>query len=348
MTEAKLSFFTKENLIELTSLRNGEIKLGERVHLIQNPENWERELAQQESKYVILGIPEDIGVKANFGRTGAATAWDKFIGTFLNIQHNRFNKGYWVTILGHLNFEAEMKEAQQLDPSNKTDRKRLFELVQLIDKEVSHLIAKIVKADKIPIIIGGGHNNAYGNIKGTALAKGKAINAINFDAHTDFRPLEGRHSGNGFSYAFEEGFLKNYFIFGLHENYTSKGIFSAIKLHADRVKYNTYEQINIRKEKSFSNELLNAKKHIDTGFYGIEIDLDSIPLVASSAITPTGFSAERTRQFLHFFAESTHVAYLHICEGAPTLDYPANNHVVGKLIAYLVSDFMKSNSNSDT
>jgi formiminoglutamase len=39
------------------------------------------------------------------------------------------------------------------------------------------------------------------------------VNAINFDAHSDFRILEGRHSGNGFSYAYEEGFLKKYFIF---------------------------------------------------------------------------------------------------------------------------------------
>jgi arginase family enzyme len=40
----------------------------------------------------------------------------------------------------------------------------------------------------------------------------KTINAINFDAHSDFRILEGRHSGNGFSYAYEEGFLKKYFV----------------------------------------------------------------------------------------------------------------------------------------
>jgi formiminoglutamase len=38
------------------------------------------------------------------------------------------------------------------------------------------------------------------------------VNAINFDAHSDFRILEGRHSGNGFSYAYEEAFLKKYFI----------------------------------------------------------------------------------------------------------------------------------------
>ena len=48
--------------------------------------------------------------------------------------------------------------------------KKLSELVDKIDKEVSHIIANIVKAGKIPIVIGGGHNNAYGNIKGNRLS----------------------------------------------------------------------------------------------------------------------------------------------------------------------------------
>ena len=135
---------------------------------------------------------------------------------------------------------------------------KLSQLVEKIDKEVSHIIFNIVKAGKIPIVIGGGHNNAYGNIKGTALAKGKPINAINFDAHSDFRILEGRHSGNGFSYAFEEGFLKKYFIFGLHENYTSKSVLDIIKKIEDRVRYNTYDSIKIRKEKDFNQELITC------------------------------------------------------------------------------------------
>ena len=92
-----------------------------------------------------------------------------------------------------------MEEAKNLDFNATNDRKRLSELVNQIDKEVVHTITSIVKTGKIPIIIGGGHNNAYGNIKGTALAKGKPINAVNLDAHSDFRILEGRHSGNGFS-----------------------------------------------------------------------------------------------------------------------------------------------------
>lgn len=344
MEHNRLQLFTKADLNQLTNYRSGEIKFGERVHILEPRIDWHTDLAASEAPFVLIGLPEDVGVKANFGRPGAATAWESFLKSFLNVQHNRFCKGSWITILGHLNFEHEMNKAATLDPSNREDKKKLYDLVADIDKEVTHIISKIVRAGKIPIIIGGGHNNAYGNIKGTALAKGKHINAINFDAHTDFRPLEGRHSGNGFSYAFEEGFLKNYFVFGLHESYTSKTVFSDMKANNLRVQYNTYEQIKIRKEKSFDTELIAARKHIDSTFFGIEIDLDSIPNIASSAITPSGFQVEDLRQFIHFFGQSKNAAYLHICEGAPTLDFPVNNHVVGKLIAYLVTDFMKANT----
>lgn len=341
---AKLKLFTKSDIAEQTNFRSGEIKFGERIQLLEKSEDWAKELEAQDSKYAILGLPEDIGVRANLGRPGTATAWKNFIQTFLNIQHNRYCKGHTMTLIGALDFETEMQEANQLDATNKEDRKKLFDLVSRIDKEVSHTISLIIKAKKIPIIIGGGHNNAYGNIKGLALAKGKSVNAINFDAHTDFRPLEGRHSGNGFSYALEEGFLKNYFIFGLHENYTSKGIFSTIKELDGQVKYNTYEQIKIRREKSFETELFSAEKHIDGSWFGIEIDLDAVPNIASSAITPTGFSAEDLRQFIFFFGKSKYASYIHFCEGAPSLDSEKNPNLVGKLLAYLVTDFVKANS----
>jgi formiminoglutamase len=33
-------------------------------------------LQNSEAKYVIIGIPEDIGIRANFWRPGAASAWE--------------------------------------------------------------------------------------------------------------------------------------------------------------------------------------------------------------------------------------------------------------------------------
>lgn len=334
--------FTETDLSKYTSHRSGEIKFGERILTIPKEEKTFEYLKSAEADFVLLGVPEDLGVRANFGRPGADTAWEAAIKAIVNLQHNKFCKGNRLLILGHIDVSGIMKEAEALDVTVKEDRKQLSHLVEKVDKEVSHIVAKIISAGKTPIIIGGGHNNAYGNIKGAALANGKPVNAINFDAHTDFRQLEGRHSGNGFSYAMEEGFLKKYFIFGLHENYASKGVMENIKKLSERIRYNTYEQIAIRKERSFSDEMAHALGYIEDENFGIEIDLDSLPNVASSAMTPSGFSIEKVRQFIHYFGKNKNATYLHLCEGAPALDNDKNSHLTGKLIAYLVTDFIKA------
>lgn len=335
--------FTSSDLAKITNHRSGEIKFGEKILTVPKNEDAVTFITQSEVKYVLFGIPEDIGVRANFGRPGTHSAWESTLKSIANIQHNKFCKGNRILILGQLDVTTEMAKAEKFDYQLPEDRLQLSKLVEQLDKEVTHIIFTIVKAGKIPIIIGGGHNNAYGNIKGTALAKGKAINAVNFDAHSDFRILEGRHSGNGFSYAYEEGFLKKYFIFGLHESYTSKSVLDLIKKTDHRVKYNTYDSIKITKEKSFEQEMINALNHVKTDFFGLEIDLDALPNVASSAMTMSGFSVEEVRYFIHYFGKSQNAAYLHICEGAPDLADQKNSHLIGKLIAYLVTDFIKAN-----
>lgn len=334
--------FTMTDLAKVTNHRSGEVKFGEKMLTIPKGENCMTFLKNCEAKYVLLGIPEDVGIRANFGRPGAASAWQSAISSIANIQHNRFCKGSQIVVLGKIDISKEMEEAKDLDFHQTADRKLLSSLVERIDKEVVHVITSIIKCGKTPIIIGGGHNNAYGNIKGTALGLGKPINAVNFDAHSDFRILEGRHSGNGFSYAYEEGFLKKYFIFGLHENYTSKNVLDILKKMEDRVNFNTYDEIKVRQQKNFQQELNTAYDFIKNDAYGIEIDLDALPNIASSAMTMSGFSIEELRQFVYFFGKNKNAAYLHICEGAPDLGEEKNNHLIGKLIGYLVTDFIKA------
>ncbi len=338
----KLIPFSIHDLAKVTNHRSGEVKFGEKMVTLPKGENCIDFLNNCEAKYVLFGIPEDVGIRANFGRPGAASAWESAIRSIANIQHNRFCKGSQIIVLGKLDITQEMEQAKDLDFLKTEDRKLLSELVQKIDKEVVHFISCILKCGKIPIIIGGGHNNAYGNIKGTALALGKPINAVNFDAHSDFRILEGRHSGNGFSYAYEEGFLKKYFIFGLHENNTSKNVLDNLKKIEDRVSFNTYDEIKVRQQKNFQQELNTAFDFIKNDPYGIEIDLDALPNIASSAMTMSGFSIEELRQFVSFFGKNRNATYIHICEGAPELGEEKNNHLIGKLIGYLVTDFIKS------
>ena len=338
----QLNRISADDLSQLIDLRKGETKFGERIQTVPEGESITEFLKKSDARFVLFGIPEDIGVKANFGRTGTASAWENVLKSLVNIQHNRFCKGYDVIVLGSINTEVFQEKAQQLNPKNKTDLEELYNLVGQIDKDVSHLVSVIVKSGKIPIAVGGGHNNSYGLIKGTALAKAKAINSINFDAHTDFRALEGRHSGNGFSYTYEEGFLDRYFIFGLHENYTSKSVFQRIKETKSRVTYNTYEQMQIRGERDFRSELKSALEFVENNDFGIEIDLDAVMNFPSSAISLGGFSVEQLRQFLNYFGQSPKASYLHICEAAPNFSDDKNPNLVGKLISYLITDFIKA------
>lgn len=208
----KLILLEKLEVNNLLNTRDGEIKFGEQIKLLSNVSNIYDAIKSLDVDYVIFGLPEDVGVFANQGNTGTYNAWNATIKVLLNIQSNPFTAANRVLILGHLDFTEELEQLSKLKQNDKKHIQSARKLVTEIDKHVTDLVCTIISAGKTPIAIGGGHNNAYGIIKGTSLGLKKPINAINFDAHTDFRNLEGRHSGNGFSYAYNEGFLKKYFI----------------------------------------------------------------------------------------------------------------------------------------
>jgi len=238
--------------------------------------------------------------------------------------------------LGEIDCETQMQQAATISKDENHYLEELGELVTQIDHKVSEVVKKIVEAGKFPILIGGGHNNSYGNLKGTSEALQKPINCINFDAHTDFRALEHRHSGNGFSYAFEEDFLDKYFIFGLHRNYTSEAVFNSIEKNSERVKFNLFEDISVEQIQSFSEALKEAENFCCNENFGIELDMDAIEMMGSSAISPSGFTLSEARKFVSYFSKHQNARYLHICEGSPSGGVFPNQ--VGKAIAYLVSD----------
>ncbi len=323
---------------ELINKRSKEIKFGEQISLLSNHNSIYDQLLKLDVTYVIFGIKEDIGVWANLGTAGTSKAWDFAIKVLLNTQSNDYNLAKEVLILGHLEFPEFQEQLKSMSKEKKKDLKKARRFVETIDAEVSYLISQIVSAGKIPIVIGGGHNNAYGIIKGTALALKKRINAINLDAHHDFRAEEGRHSGNGFSYAFAEGFLKRYFILGLHENYTSEKIFKTLN-KLKEIDYTTFESMAIKTHLNLMREMETALEHLGSQPFGIEIDCDAIENIPSSAMTPSGFSVNEARQFVHYFGSQPQAKYLHICEAAPTNE---TENQVGKLISYLITDFMRA------
>ena len=222
--------------------------------------------------------------------------------------------------------------------------------VNIIDEEVENMMKTIAACKKIPVIIGGGHNNAYPIIKGVSKGMYKAdmlslaqINCINLDAHSDYRTMEGRHSGNAFRYAEADGFLGKYCIIGLHENYTPQNVLSDI--HANPfIQYTTYEDIFIHEKKNFIQAIAHATGFTEDTYTGIELDVDCIQNTLCSAHSPAGITSLQARQYINFTATDAKVAYLHIAEGATQLSDGTKNELTGKLISYLVSDFIKANA----
>ncbi|MGM9476594.1 formimidoylglutamase [Pedobacter sp. GSP4] len=320
-----LKIYSQHDINRLIIPRDGETKLGERVNVYESTEPVSvKGLAASRSKFVFLGIPEDIGVRANAGIAGAASAWRTSLVTFLNTQSNRFLTGEEILVLGH--FEINEPEESTL--------KGLRAKVAEIDDLVYPVIEKIVAAGKIPVVIGGGHNNAYPMIKGTSLAYQKPIEVLNVDAHADLRELEGRHSGNGFSYALKENYLDAYNMYGLHQNYNNEAILSQI------------EQ-NPKLKAIFFDDILTGADFEDLvdgikSTAGLEIDLDCIQNVLSSAETPSGFTVNDIRKLILTSAKK--FSYLHISEGATRMLDGRVNRLTAKLIAYLVSDFVKAHA----
>ena len=97
-------FYTKEDILSVTRIRRFETKLGERLQNIRSGEHSQDAIHQSTARYIIVGIPEDIGIKANYGIGGADTAWLPFLHNFLNIQSNDFMPGENILLLGHFDF----------------------------------------------------------------------------------------------------------------------------------------------------------------------------------------------------------------------------------------------------
>ncbi|MBS1782165.1 MAG: arginase family protein [Bacteroidetes bacterium] len=329
-----IEVLTEESLSQLISVRKGETKFGEGVQLLPK-DNWIDALSKCNAKFVLLGIPEDIGVRANHGIGGTHTMWLPALKTILNVQQSEDLRGEDIVVLGAFDFSELMEQSKGLSAND------LRELVAQIDDLVYPVIEQIFRAKKIPIVIGGGHNNSFPLLKALSRFSNSPVNCINLDAHSDYRKMEGRHSGNGFRYARVFGFLKRYALVCLHRNYNASQIVSEISAD-ENIVHSFYEDIFISQVKPFSQMVQEAVEFTKGSVTGIELDVDSIVGALASATTPCGISSVEARQFLTYVGTLAEIGYLHIAEGATELADGRKSIENAKLIAYLVTDFIRS------
>jgi formiminoglutamase len=138
---------------------------------------------------VLLGFPQDEGIRRNHGRPGAAKAPQ-------DIRHCLYRLSPW-----DAEYNIDLTDHAPLDMGNV----RLGDTLEASQQALAIAIAGILTQGAVPIVMGGGHETAYGHYLAYVQMK-TPVGIINIDAHLDVRPCpsEGRGtSGTPFRQALE-------------------------------------------------------------------------------------------------------------------------------------------------
>ncbi|USD37338.1 formimidoylglutamase [Ferrimonas sp. SCSIO 43195] len=298
---------------------------------------------QQGARYVLLGIPEDIGPRANLGRGGAERGWGAFLSQFANLQANELLGGEQLLLLGHIDTTDLLEQCQFLDAADSEQLQALRQHTAELDLRVIPVIAAIIGAGLEPIVIGGGHNNAFPILMGCSQALDGPMAAVNLDPHSDFRAPEGRHSGNGFAYAHEQGALGYYHVLGLHEQKNNQA--SLVALRQCGKHWTSLQQQWVRRERPLHQLLEQIDNDVSASTLplGIEVDLDAIAGLASSAETVAGIPLMDALHIVYTLARHPACRYLHLAEGAPECHpagLDAGQRQVGQALSELVLSYL--------
>jgi len=295
--------------------RSGETRVGE--HLSQQ--------ALAEAKYVLIGICENAGPQANLGRPGSENAFGAFTKIFFNSQHF---VGASTEQLAYLGVIQQLKQP--------ADQPEAAALVEELDALLLATLHTYLGEGQIPIVVGGGHNNALALMRWAA--QRGPLSVVNIDAHADLRPTEKRHSGNSFSFALQENLLAQYGVFGLHEAFNNSFIRS--QLAQAQISYRFFEDY-LQGPQQLYDDVLGFVQHQHHAV-GLEIDMDAIALMPSSAFSPSGWQLDQIRTLLLKLGHiRPQIAYLNLTEAAPSDD--KDDLIVGKALTYLVRDFLRLN-----
>jgi formiminoglutamase len=170
--------FTREVL-----RRPDDPRLGDVIELWQG-----HAAALTPGRAVLIGFPQHEGVRRNGGRLGAAEAPAEI--------------RRWLDRLVPCDCQAEVVLAAP--PPLDLGNVRVAGEMEDTQVELGNVIAAVLHRGAIPIVLGGGHETAYGHFLGYA-AEQRKVGIINIDAHLDLRPpVNGKwHSGSSFRQALE-------------------------------------------------------------------------------------------------------------------------------------------------
>lgn len=268
-------------------------------------------------KCALLGYACDEGVKRNLGRTGAKYGPGEIRNRLAKVSNH---PGLFTQIVDYGDVCCEDGD------------------LEVTQKELADAVSKLLDANYFPVLMGGGHDIAYGHYMGVRKhLKGEKIGVINFDAHFDLRTYEGESTSGTPFYQIATDCARS----GDEFHYMCLGVQPLSNISE---LYQTADDFGVsyinRKEFSLSNldaildmihKFLAAIDHLY-----ITIDLDGFAASVApgvSAPSPFGYDVDLVLRLLDELFDSGKVISMDIAELNP--QYDIDGHTA-RLAAYLI------------
>ncbi|WP_020407002.1 formimidoylglutamase [Hahella ganghwensis] len=280
----------------------------------------------------LIGYPCDLGVAANKGRTGASEGPDQLRRALAKLPWHHTGKVYDA---GNIQVQAGLAETQQ---------------------QLAECVADVLHHQCLPLVIGGGHDVAWGSFQGlrafileqsrTGKADLPKIGIINFDAHFDLRSdSEGPSSGTPFYQVArdcsEHGLEFHYAAVGISRLANTQSLYD----RADELKVTWIADTDAGIHQ-IANAVERMKEFLDQidAVY-ITIDMDAFPASVApgvSAPAPRGISVELVETLLQQIRSSQiPVLLAEIAEFNPSFDIDDHTARLGARLAALLTDILE-------
>ena len=310
----------------------------------------------------LLGFPTDEGVRRNGGRPGAAEAPQTIADLLMNMtpvsSGAMSESGHGLQQSGSSSLQRSQglpqpgtapsqsgytssEPGQDAEPPESVLRKNHIALLERtgplemiectgdVERDQERLgerVAELLRSGIFPIILGGGHETAYGHFLGYALA-GMDTTIVNLDAHTDVRPLkQGKaHSGSPFFQALTHpsGHCRAYHVCGLNPFSVAEEHVTFVQNHGGETHFGAP-----------TPELFH--RLVDSGTVMLTLDMDVVHQADApgvSAPNAAGIRSERWLDLARTAAANPSVTSLDLCEVNPRYD---RDHQTTRLAALTV------------
>lgn len=279
----------------------------------------------------IIGYVSDEGIRRNQGRIGAAAGPTALRKALANLAHTPSTLHLPLADVGDIVIDEE--NPQGLEEGQ---------------ERLAQAVTASIQAGSLPIVLGGGHDIAYGTYLGTAQAtRGSStrIGILNLDAHFDLRqdprPSSGTPFAQAYRHAQEQGLHLSYAVIGISEASNTQALFQ----EADKrgVRYLLDTQTGPHKTPQLEAFLHSFLAEIDTLY--LTIDLDVLPAATApgvSAPAAYGVSLDTIHHICQLAADSGKLTALDIAELNPLYDIDGRT---AKTAARLIFSIVNSYAN---